>query len=99
MRKIRDEEQRQNIQGYQPDGGAARHRLANSKAGVGVPIEGSNVPNNVVMEQDGDGRWIANGGRWGPFDTLRDLEIAVYGRSDLQGGKRDWRDDARPADE
>ena len=75
----------------------ATQRLAEAKAGVGVPIVGSNVPNNVVMEQDGDGRWIANGGRWGPFDTVRDLEIAVYGRSDLSAGKRDWRDEAPKA--
>jgi hypothetical protein len=94
LRKIAEEEQRQNLMGYSADGGAARHRLANSKAGVGVPVAGSNVPNNVVMEQTRDGRWIANGGRWGPFDTLRELEIAVYGRSELSAGKRDFRDEA-----
>jgi hypothetical protein len=63
MRKIRDEEQRMNVQGYSSNPWATQ-RLAENKAGVGVPVAGANVPNNVVMEQDGDGRWIANAVRY-----------------------------------
>ena len=96
LRKIAEEEQRQNLMGYSADGGAARHRLANSKPGT--PI-GAKVPHNLEIKQNAEGKWIGNGGQWGPFDSIRDLEIAVYGRSDLSAAKRDWRDDAKPADE
>jgi hypothetical protein len=94
LRKIADEEQRQNLMGYQPDGGAGR--LANSKPGTPMAAK---VPHNLEIKQNAEGKWIGNGGQWGPFDSIRDLELAVYGRSDLSGAKRDWRDDARPADE
>ena len=75
-------------------------QLAEAKPGTGVPIAGAKIPQNLVMEQDADGKWWGNKPAWGPFDTVRDLEIAVFGRSDLSAGKRDWRDSAaRPADE
>ena len=63
------------------------------------PIAGARVPRTVVMEQDADGKWWANKPAFGPFDTVRDAELAVFGRSELSAGKRDWRDDARPTDE
>jgi hypothetical protein len=85
------------MRSYQSDGGAARHQLANSK-GVGVPVQGAKVPSVLRIEQV-DGRWYANDKTIGPFDTVRDLEMAVYGRSELSAAKRDWRDDAKPADE
>jgi hypothetical protein len=75
----------------------ARHRLENQR-GVGTPVGGASVPQVLTIEQV-DGKWWGNKPAFGPFDTLRDLEIAVYGKSDLSAAKRDWRDDARPADE
>jgi hypothetical protein len=75
----------------------SRQRLAESK-GVGVPVQGARVPSVLRIEQV-EGKWFANDRQYGPFDTVRDLELAVYGRSELSAGKRDWRDDVRPADE
>jgi hypothetical protein len=98
LRKIAEEDQRQNLMGYSADGGAARHRLENQRH-EGTPIVGAKIPRTVVIEQDGDGKWWANKPAFGRFDSVRDLEIAVLGRSELSGDKRDWRDDARPADE
>jgi hypothetical protein len=98
LRKIADEDQRQNLLGYSADGGAARHRLENQRH-EGVPISGARVPHMLTMEQDADGKWWGNKPMYGPFDSVRDLEIAVYGRSELSAGKRDWRDDARRVDE
>ena len=99
IRRIAAEDQRQNLLGYSADGGAARHRLENSKPGVGVPIAGSNVPRNLVMAQDADGKWWGNKPAYGPFDSVRECEIAVFGSSTLSGGKRDFRDDAPKAEE
>jgi hypothetical protein len=90
MRRIRDEEQRMNISGYSSDPWATQ-RLVEGKPGVGTPIEGARVPRNVTFEQDEQG-WWANKPAFGPFETLRDAEIAVLGRSELSGGKRDFRD-------
>jgi hypothetical protein len=98
LRRIAAEEQRQNLMGYSADGGYARHRLENQRH-EGTPIASAKVPRTVVMEQDEQGKWWANKPAFGPFDTVRDLELAVYGRSELSSGKRDWRDDARPSDE
>jgi hypothetical protein len=67
----------------------ATQRLAEAKPGVGVSVK--RTPSVLRIEQV-DGRWWANDKTIGPFDTVRDLEIAVLGRSDLQGGKRDFRD-------
>jgi hypothetical protein len=97
LRKIAEEEQRQNLMGYSADGGATRHRLENQRH-EGTPVAGAKIPSVLRIEQV-EGRWWANDKTIGPFDTVRELEIAVYGRSDLSAGKRDWRDDARPADE
>ena len=85
------------MRSYQADP-YSRQRLENQRH-EGTPVQGAKVPRTVVMEQDGDGKWWANKPAFGPFDTVRDLEIAVCGRSDLSAAKRDWRDDARPADE
>jgi hypothetical protein len=71
----------------------SRHRLENQRH-EGTPIASVRVPQMVTMEQDADGKWWANKPAFGPFDTVRDLEIAVYGRSDLSAGKRDPRDEA-----
>jgi hypothetical protein len=97
LRKIAEEEQRQNLMGYQADGGAGRHRLENQRH-EGVPVQGATIPRTVVMEQDGDGKWWGNKPAFGPFDSLRDLEIAVFGKSELSAAKRDWRDDAKPSE-
>jgi hypothetical protein len=75
----------------------SRHRLENQRH-EGVPVQGAKIPSVLRIEQV-DGKWWANDKAFGPFDTVRDLEIAVCGRSDLSAAKRDWRDDARPADE
>jgi hypothetical protein len=98
MRRIRDRDQAMNVQGFNTNPWQT-HQLANGKPGAGVPVAGARVPQVLTIEQDADGKWIGNGGQYGPFDSIRDLELAVYGRSDLSAGKRDWRDDARPADE
>jgi hypothetical protein len=84
--------------GYSADGGAARHRLENQRH-EGTPVAGAKVPQNLEISQNADGKWIGNGGQYGPFDSVRDLELAVYGRSELSGAKRDWRDDAPKAGE
>jgi hypothetical protein len=81
---------------YQADGGAARHRLANSKPGT--PAAGANVPAVLTIERV-DGKWWGNKPEFGPFDTLREVEIAVYGRSDLSGDKRNPMDDAPKSNE
>jgi hypothetical protein len=99
MQKIRDEEQRMNVRGYQADGGWARHQLENQRRWEGPPVQGAKVPGTLTIEQDGDGRWWGNKPAWGPFDTVRDLEVAVFGRSDLSGAKRDWRDEAPKGEE
>jgi hypothetical protein len=75
----------------------SRHRLENQRH-EGTPIAGARVPHMLRIEQV-DGKWFANDKTIGPFDSVRDLELAVYGKSDLSGAKRDWRDSARPADE
>jgi hypothetical protein len=85
------------MRSYQADP-YSRQRLEQNRH-EGTPIEGAKVPRTVVMEQDADGKWWANKPAWGPFDTVRDLEMAVYGRSDLSSGKRDWRDEAPKAEE
>jgi len=86
-----------NIAGYSADPWS-RMRLEGQRH-EGVPKGSALVPRNATFEQDKEGKWWANKPAVGPFDTVRDLEIAVYGRSDLSAAKRDWRDDARPADE
>jgi hypothetical protein len=68
----------------------SRHRLEGQRH-EGVPVAGARVPRNVTFEQDEQG-WWANKPAWGPFETLRDAEFAVLGKSELSGGKRDWRD-------
>jgi hypothetical protein len=60
----------------------SRHRLENQRH-EGTPIASARVPQMVTMEQDADGKWWGNKPAYGPFDTVRDLEIAVYGRSNL----------------
>jgi hypothetical protein len=96
MRRIRDEDQLQNLRGYSADPWA-RHRLENQRH-EGVPIAGARVPSVLRIEQV-DGRWWANDKTIGPFDTVRDLELAVLGRSELSSGQRDFRDDAPKAGE
>jgi hypothetical protein len=98
MQRIRDEDQRMNVQGYSSNPWATQ-RLAENKAGVGVPVAGAKVPQNLVMEQDAEGKWWANKPAFGPFDTVRDAELAVFGKSELSGGKRDFRDEAPKAEE
>jgi hypothetical protein len=96
MRRIRDADQRENIRGYSTDPWG-RHRLENQR-GEGTPIERANAPRVLTIEQV-DGKWWANDRTIGPFDTARDLEIAVRGHSNLSGDRRDWRDDApRPSE-
>jgi hypothetical protein len=90
MRRIRDEEQRMNISGYSSDPWATQ-RLVESKPGVGVPTMSARVPRNATFEQDEQGWWI-NKPAYGPFQSIRDAEIAVFGSSTLSGGKRDFRD-------
>jgi hypothetical protein len=69
----------------------ATHRLANGKGAEATPVVGAGVPNNVLIEPveqieetpDGPRRvvkWIGNGGRWGPADTVEQLEIMIYGQ-------------------
>jgi hypothetical protein len=85
------------LRSYQADP-YSRQRLEQNRH-EGVPIAGAKVPRTLRIEQV-DGKWFANDRAFGPFDTVRDLEIAVYGRSDLSAEKRDWRDSAaRQADE
>jgi|SRR6516164_5018725 hypothetical protein len=75
----------------------SRMRLEQNR-GEGVPIKGANIPHVLRIEQV-DGKWFANDKSIGPFDTVRDLEIAVYGSSNLSGDRRDPRDDApRPSE-
>jgi hypothetical protein len=80
------------MRSYQADP-YSRHQLEGQRH-EGAPVAGAKVPRTVVMEQDGDGKWWANKPAFGPFDSVRDLEIAVYGRSELSSGKRDFRDEA-----
>jgi hypothetical protein len=75
----------------------SRQRLA-ERSSAGTPVAGANVPAVLTIEQV-DGKWWGNKPAFGPFDTLREVEIAVYGSSNLSAAKRDWRDDAKPADE
>jgi hypothetical protein len=96
MRRIRDEDQRMNLRGYNADPWG-RHRLEGQRH-EGVPVERSNALRNATFEQDAEGWWI-NKPTWGPFQSIRDAELAVFGRSDLQGGRRDWRDGAPKAGE
>jgi hypothetical protein len=65
----------------------ATQRLVENKPGVGVPIGGAKVPHVLRIEQV-EGKWFANDRQYGPFDSIRDLEIAVLGRSDLSAAKR-----------
>jgi|SRR6516162_10288508 hypothetical protein len=81
------------MRSYQADGGAGRHRLENQHH-EGVPMAGAKIPQNLEISQNADGKWIGNGGQFGPFDSVRDLELAVFGRSELSNTKRDFRDDA-----
>jgi hypothetical protein len=74
----------------------SRHRLANQR-GEGTPVAGANVPAVLTIEQV-DGKWWGNKPAFGPFDTVRDLEIAVYGSSNLSAEKRDWRDGPWPSE-
>ena len=80
------------MRSYQADP-YSRQRLENQRH-EGVPMAGAKIPQNLVMEQDAGGKWWGNKPAYGPFDTLRELEIAVYGRSELSSGKRDFRDEA-----
>jgi hypothetical protein len=77
------------LRSYQADP-YSRQRLEQNRH-EGTPIAGARVPRNVTFEQDGQG-WWANKPAFGPFETLRDAEIAVLGKSELSGGKRDFRD-------
>jgi hypothetical protein len=109
MIKLRKEEQGYTQGGRDPYAEAAadmrsysadpysRQRLEQSKH-EGTPIASAKVPHMLRIEQ-ADGKWWANDKTIGPFDSVRDLELAVLGRSDLSAAKRDWRDSARPADE
>jgi hypothetical protein len=96
MRRIRDEDQLQNLRGYSADPWS-RQRLETSKVG-GVPVARANVPQMLTIESDADGKWWGNKPMYGPFDSIRELEIAVYGQSDLSDAKRDWRDSAPPSE-
>jgi hypothetical protein len=91
MRRIRDRDQQMNVQGYSTNPWQTQ-MLANSKPGVDVPIAGAKVPRNLVMAQDADGKWWGNKPMYGPFDSLRDLELAVFGRTELGSGKWNYRD-------
>jgi len=74
----------------------ARHSLETGKGAYGVGAAGGNIPNNVLIEpvvqieetEDGPPRrvvkWIGNGGRWGPCETVEELELQIY------GSKRSW---------
>jgi hypothetical protein len=64
----------------------SRQRLEQNRH-EGTPIAGAKVPRTLRIEQV-DGKWFANDRAFGPFDTVRDLEIAVLGRSELSGAKR-----------
>jgi hypothetical protein len=86
------------LRSYQADGGAARYRLENTPPGAGTPVKGAGVPHVLTIEQV-QGKWWANDKAIGPFDTVRDLELAVYGKSDLSGHRRNPLDDAWPTDE
>jgi hypothetical protein len=63
----------------------SRQRLENQRH-EGVPVQGAKIPSVLRIEQV-DGRWWANDKTIGPFDTVRDLELAVYGRSELRARK------------
>jgi hypothetical protein len=80
------------MRSYQADP-YSRQRLEGNRH-EGMPVEGAKIPQMVTMEQDAEGKWWGNKPAFGPFDTLRELEIAVYGRSELSSGKRDFRDEA-----
>ena len=73
----------------------ARHSLETGKGAYGVGAAGGNIPNNVLIEpveqieETADGpkrvvKWIGNGGRWGPCETVEELELQIY------GSKRSW---------
>src|SRR6516164_5169100 len=109
MRRMAQERDGVTVEGRDLIGEAMRDRpynpnpwqtqqLAAAKPGAGVPIAGARVPSVLRIEQI-DGQWWANDKTIGPFDSVRSLEIAVYGSSQLSAAKRDFRDDARPADE
>jgi hypothetical protein len=83
------------MRSYQADP-YSRQRLEGQRH-EGTPVVGAKIPSVLRIEQI-DGKWFANDRAFGPFDTVRDLEIAVFGKSDLSAAKRDWRDSARPAD-
>jgi hypothetical protein len=73
----------------------ARHSLETGKGAYGVGAAGANIPNNVLIEpveqieETANGpkrvvKWIGNGGRWGPCETIDELELQIY------GSRRSW---------
>jgi hypothetical protein len=61
-------------------------------------------PRNVFVRPEGDGQWIveADGRLFGPCPNALEAENQMrkhYGQPPLRAERRDWRDDARPADE
>jgi hypothetical protein len=90
MRRIREEDQLQNVRGYSADPWG-RQRLEGQRH-EGTPVAGARVPRNATFEQDGEGKWWINKPAFGPFESVMDAELAVFGSSTLSGGKRDFRD-------
>jgi hypothetical protein len=102
LRKIKDEEQRMNVQGYSANPWA-KHQLANSKGGTGTDSRPAWPPRQVLVRPDDSGRWIveADGREFGGQNATEaeNAMRAFYGQAPLRAEWRDPRDDARPADE
>jgi hypothetical protein len=101
MRKIRDEEQRMNVQGYSANPWMT-HQLTNSKGGGtgSGPACPRWPPRNVLIRPEGAG-WVveADGRLFGPAPNATEAENvmrAFYGQAPLRAEVRDWRDDAPP---
>jgi hypothetical protein len=103
LRKIAEEDQRQNLMGYSADGGAARHRLENQRSapstGGGFPAW---PPRNVFIHPEGGG-WIveADGREFAGGTELeaRNKMRAHYGQAPLREERRNPMDDAPKAGE
>jgi hypothetical protein len=88
--------------GYNPNPWAT-HQLPNSKGGSGSgPSWPRWPPRNVFVHPEGDGWMVeADGRRFVGRDATEaeNKMRAFYGQAPLRAEVRDWRDDARPADE
>jgi hypothetical protein len=102
LRRIADEEQRMNVQGYSSNPWAT-HQLANSKGG-GTSMGGGFPawpPRNVLVRPEGDGWMVEADGRQFVGRDATEAENLMrqhYGQPALRVEWKDPRDDAKPAE-